>query len=80
MSELIFKISELIFKIRVIIYKTMDIIFKINEHMFEINHIVIFFLIILAILYCIRIKYQCIYNTMYNKTNRLTLSFTLQLG
>ena len=26
----------------------------------------------------LHIKHQCIYNTMYNKTNRLTLSFTLQ--
>ena len=28
----------------------------------------------------LNIKYQFIYNTMYNETNRLTLSFTVQLG
>ena len=78
MIELMFKISELIFKIREIIFKTMEIIFNINEHIFEINRIMSFFLenTFHPIL---NIKRQWIYNTMYNRTNRLTLSFTLQL-
>ena len=74
-----FKICELIFKISEIIFKTMEIIFKINDHIFEINRIMIFFHDNTShpMLY---MKHQCIYNTMYNKTNRLTLSFTLQIG
>ena len=75
--EIIFKISEIIFKTMEIIFKTMEIIFKINEHIFEINLIMIFFHdnTCHPMMY---MKHQCIYNTMYNKTNRLTLSFTLQ--
>ena len=79
--ELIFKIIGLIFKIIRLIFKISGNIFKIMEIIFKINeHIRIHDNICHPILY---IKQKCIYHTTVctiKLHNRLTLSFTLQLG
>ena len=94
MSELIFKMSELIFKMSELIFKMSELIFKMSELIFQISGIIFKIMEIISKINephrdffhdntchpILDIKHQCIYNTMYNKTNMLTLSFTLQLG